>query len=109
MIKCIEGTDLKIKNNMLNPKNELLQAIHFLLRLDSPYATLKTSLSGLIGMDLDEAKNDVRVRVSNMETLLKQDYAVSKVIIQDLEKVSDRFVLDLLIIMANGTTLQETF
>ena len=96
---------------MLNPRDELYQAIQFLLRIASPYDTLTTSIVDLIGVPIDDVRSDVIIRISNLEKLLKADYGVRKVMVQSLENASDylSFNIDLLIQMEDGKVRQETF
>lgn len=110
MIRCIKDDDFLIQNNLLKSDDELLQAVHFLLRTDSPYATLATSLVAEIGSDLELAKSEARVRINNMATLLKVDYNVERIIIQDLSLEDDgtSYKLDLLFLLNDGTARKET-
>lgn len=110
MIRCIKDDDFLIQNNLLKSDDELLQAVHFLLRTDSPYATLATSLTAEIGTDLELAKSEARVRVNNMAALLSTDYNVARIIIQDLSIDEDgtSYLLDLLFLLNDGSVRKET-
>ncbi len=102
---------LLIQNRMLPAKEQLVQAVQLLLLVSSPFDTVKTSISDLVGLDSVDIFPDIRLRIKNLETLVKRDYNVRSVVIESLEYDESTTIYDinLLIVMNDGTVIKETF
>jgi hypothetical protein len=86
ILRCLNNDklELEIQNRVLSAVDELHQAVLMLLRVDSPYATLLTCAYGVMGTDRDSAESDIKMRLKNIETLLKKDYGIQKMVIENM-------------------------
>ena len=98
---------LKIENRKVSRSREMLQTVTILLRTYSPYDDVIHSLEELLGQgDADEMQSDIKMRFKNIESILQSDYDVSRLVMLNLKKEGQQYVIDILI-EYNDNSIEE--